>query len=133
MAIKFNHIRWTLLVVVVTVLLHVSEECRDWEEGSDWKPITNITEEVTEIGKFAVEEHNKEAKTKLEFKEVMKGESKVDKGKNYYCLVISAKDGDLPHKYLVKVWVNPEEKSKNLTSFGECKIENGMGANCNLT
>ncbi|PHU29635.1 hypothetical protein BC332_01728 [Capsicum chinense] len=128
MAIKFNPILGILLVVIAIILLHISETHGDWEEGSDWKPITNITEEVIEIGKFAVDEHNMEAKTKLEFKEVIKGESKVNKGIYYYCLVISAKDGDFPHNYLAKVWVKQEEKSKNLTSFEECKV-NEMGAN----
>ncbi|KAM3397953.1 hypothetical protein P3S68_001467 [Capsicum galapagoense] len=136
MAIKFNLILGTLLVVVA-ILLHVSDARRGWKEVSGiqdgWKPITNITQEVIEIGMFAVDEHNKEAKTKLKFQEVIKGESKVDKGINYYCLIISAKDGDSPHNYLAKVWFKTEEKSKNLTSFEECKEENGERTNCNFT
>ncbi|KAF3628410.1 Cysteine proteinase inhibitor 5 [Capsicum annuum] len=86
-----------------------------------WKPITDIKDpEVVEAGKFAVDEHNKEAKTTLEFQEVTKGESQVVQGINYR-LTISAKDGDSLHNYLAEVWVKPGGKSKSLTSFKELK------------
>ncbi|KAK4371560.1 hypothetical protein RND71_011035 [Anisodus tanguticus] len=126
MAIKFNPILGTFLVVVATVLLYVSDAQGGRKEAiaGGWKPITNITDpEVVDIGKFAVDEHNKEAKTKLKFQKIMKGESQVVAGINYR-LVITAKDGDSPHNYLAEVWDKPWEKFRNLTSFGECKLEN---------
>ncbi|XP_055800492.1 cysteine proteinase inhibitor 1-like [Solanum dulcamara] len=118
MAIKFNPILVTLFVVATTILLHVSDARRIRREAlaGDWKPITNITEEVTEIGQFAVDEHNKEAKTTLKFQKVIKGETQVVEGINYR-LVIAAKDGDLTHNYLAVVWEKPGEKSRSLTSF----------------
>ncbi|KAM3322214.1 hypothetical protein P3S67_003365 [Capsicum chacoense] len=123
MVVKFNPVLFTLLVVVVTILLHVSD-ARDAPKKAlvgGWKPITDIKDpEVIETGKFAVDEHNKEAKTILEFQEVTKGESQVVQGINYR-LTISAKDGDSLHNYLAEVWVKPSGKSKKLTSFEELK------------
>ncbi|XP_049392565.1 cysteine proteinase inhibitor 1-like [Solanum stenotomum] len=134
MAIKFNHILGALFVVVATVLLRVSDAKGSRKEAivGGWNPITNLTDpEVVKIGKFAVDEHNKEAKTKLEFQEITKGESQVVAGINYR-LVISAKDGDSPHNYLAEVWDKPWEKFRNLTSFVECSLENGE-QQCMLT
>ncbi|XP_006346810.1 cysteine proteinase inhibitor 5-like [Solanum tuberosum] len=134
MAIKFNHILGALFVVVATVLLRVSDAHGGRKEAivGGWNPITNLTNpEVVEIGKFAVDEHNKEAKTKLKFQEITEGESQVVAGINYR-LVISAKDSDSPHNYLAEVWDKPWEKFRNLTSFVECSLENGE-QQCMLT
>uniref|UniRef100_A0A3Q7G1E0 Cysteine proteinase inhibitor n=1 Tax=Solanum lycopersicum TaxID=4081 RepID=A0A3Q7G1E0_SOLLC len=114
MAIKFNPILVTLFVVATTILLHISD-ARSVGRQDDWEPITNITKEVIEIGKFAVDEHNKEAKTTLKFQKVIKGENQVVVGMNYR-LVIEAKDGDSTHNYLAQVWDKPDN-SKSLTSF----------------
>ncbi|MCE3050008.1 hypothetical protein HAX54_046281 [Datura stramonium] len=68
---------------------------------------------------FAVNEHNKEAGTKLEFQSIAKGESQVVAGTNYR-LVINAKDGGGSiRRYLAIVWDKPWEKFKKLTSFKE--------------
>ncbi|TMW81301.1 hypothetical protein EJD97_010507 [Solanum chilense] len=117
MAVKFNPILVTLFVVATTILLHISDARSVRREvlTGDWKPITNITKEVIEIGKFAVDEHNKEAKTTLKFQKVIKGQNQVVAGMNYR-LVIEAKDGDSTHNYLAQVWDKPD-KSKSLTSF----------------
>jgi len=117
MAIKFNPVLVTLFVVASTILLHIydARSVRREALAGDWEPITSITEEVTKIGKFAVDEHNKEAKTTLEFQKVIKGENQVVEGINYR-LVIEAKDGDSTHNYLAVVWDKPD-KSKSLTSF----------------
>ncbi|XP_059275666.1 cysteine proteinase inhibitor 1-like [Lycium ferocissimum] len=123
MAIKFNPLLGSLLVVVATVLLHVSDAKGGRKEAiaGGWKPITNITDlEVVEIGKFAVDEHNKEAKTKLEFQKIVKGESQVVAGINYR-MVITAKDSDSLRNYLAEVWEHPEKKLRNLTAFVVCK------------
>ncbi|XP_060184743.1 cysteine proteinase inhibitor 1-like [Lycium barbarum] len=127
MSIKFNPILGILLVMVATVLLHVSAAQGSRKEALEggWEPITNITDpKVVGIGKFAVDEHNKEAKTKLDFQKLLKGESQVVAGTNYR-LVITAKNGDSLHNYLAEVWDKPWEKFRNLTSFVECKLENG--------
>ncbi|KAG5569246.1 hypothetical protein H5410_059012 [Solanum commersonii] len=130
MAIKFNPILRTLLVVVTIFLLHVSATqgggrkeviSGGWRKTIGlWKPITNTTDpKVVEIGNFAVDEHNEEEKTKLKFQEVVKGEYQVVHGLNYR-LLISAKDGNSLHNYLADVWVKPGGKSRTLTSFEDC-------------
>ncbi|XP_059309479.1 cysteine proteinase inhibitor 1-like [Lycium ferocissimum] len=84
-----------------------------------WKPLNNVNDpDVVMIGKFAVNEHNKEAGTKLEFQSIAKGETQVVAGTNYR-LVINAKDGGYVRKYLAVVWDKPWEKFKKLTSFKE--------------
>ncbi|WMV60401.1 hypothetical protein MTR67_053786, partial [Solanum verrucosum] len=132
MAIKFNPILRTLLVVVTIFLLHVSATQGGRKEviSGLWKPITNTTDpKVVEIGKFAVDEHNEEEKTKLKFQEVVKGEYQVVDGLNYR-LLISAKDGNSLHNYLADVWVKPGGKSRTLTSFEDCNLINGNNVTC---
>ncbi|MCD7461385.1 hypothetical protein HAX54_046013 [Datura stramonium] len=56
-------------------------------------PITDTKgPSCSEIGKFAVDQHNKESESNLVFKRVVKGEHQVVAGTHYW-LVISAKDG----------------------------------------
>ncbi|XP_009629445.1 cysteine proteinase inhibitor 1-like [Nicotiana tabacum] len=134
MAIKFNSILGTLLALVIAaVLFHVSAAQGGRREvlAGGWRPIKNITDpEVVEIGKFAVNEHNKEAKTKLEFEKIMNGESQVVAGINYR-LVIAAKDGGEPHQYMAEVWDKPWEKYRNLTSFKDLRCNEEKGEqNC---
>ncbi|KAF5177758.1 Histidine-containing phosphotransfer protein [Thalictrum thalictroides] len=70
-----------------------------------WKPIEDIKDpHVQELGKFAVSEHNKEAKTDLSFNEVVRGDTQVVSGLNYR-LVVTAKDGSLKkNEYEAIVW-----------------------------
>ncbi|KAK4727948.1 hypothetical protein R3W88_032865 [Solanum pinnatisectum] len=159
MAIKFNFILGTILVVVAIILLHVSnaqggrkevisggwkghgvskelnnqKKLDSWRKTIGlWKPITNTTDpKVVEIGKFAVDEHNEEEKTKLKFQEVVKGEYQVVDGLNYR-LLISAKDSNSLHNYLAEVWVKPGGQSRTLTSFEDCNIINGNDVTCSF-
>ncbi|KAK6774710.1 hypothetical protein RDI58_029949 [Solanum bulbocastanum] len=159
MAIKFNPILRTLLVVVTIFLLHVSaaqagrkevisggwkkhdvsKELNNQKKLDSWRkiigfwnPITNTTDpKVVEIAKFAVDEHNEEEKTKLKFQEVVKGEYQVVDGLNYR-LLISAKDGNTLHNYLAEVWVKPGVKSRTLTSFEDCNLIKGNDVTCSF-
>ncbi|CAI9773174.1 unnamed protein product [Fraxinus pennsylvanica] len=82
-----------------------------------YEPIDNPNDPtVIEIAKFAVAEHNKEAKSNLKFQKVVKGESQVVAGINYR-LVISAVDGAAVQNYLAVVYEKPWQNFKNLTSF----------------
>ncbi|CAI9756662.1 unnamed protein product [Fraxinus pennsylvanica] len=86
-----------------------------------WRPIENLNDpNVQKIAKYAVQEHNKQAKSKLQFLSVVKGETQVVSGTNYK-LVISAKNGAVPHNYQAIVWEKPWEKFRKLTSFEELK------------
>lgn len=139
MAIKFNPILGTHLVVLAIFLLHASnaqggrKEHVGWRKiVGGWNPIRNITDpKVVQIGKFAVDEHNKEAKIKLEFQTVIKGESQVVAGIKYR-LIISAKDGDSLHNYLAEVWDRVGGKSRILTSFEDCKVKYENNLTCNF-
>ncbi|KAJ4969006.1 hypothetical protein NE237_015707 [Protea cynaroides] len=71
---------------------------------------------VKEIAEFAVEEHNRDAKTELKYKRVVRGETQVVAGTNYR-LLIAADDGGVSKKYLAVVYERPWEGFKNLTSF----------------
>lgn len=128
MAIKFNFFLRTLsTLVVATFLIHISVAQGGRREAlmvGWWTPIKDLTNpKVVEIGKFAVDEHNKEAKTKLEYQKVVEGEKQTVTDVHYYRknyrLVIAATDGGSPHNYLAEVADMPWEKSRNLTSFKE--------------
>ncbi|PIA38360.1 hypothetical protein AQUCO_02800208v1 [Aquilegia coerulea] len=82
-----------------------------------YKPIFNITDpHIQDLGKFAVSEHNKQAKTSLKFVNVIKGQMQVVAGINYD-LVIAARKGDIRRNYLAVVYERPGGKNKTLTSF----------------
>lgn len=120
MALKFNCIlAVTLLAVVVASLFfHASAALGGGGLPGGWSPITDTKDpQVVEIGKFAVNEYNKQAKTNLVFKRVKKGATQVVAGTNYR-LVISANDGGRSNnRYLAVVWEKPWENFRNLTSF----------------
>lgn len=86
-----------------------------------WRPIDNPNDAaVVKIAKFAVTEHNKEAKTSLVFKKVVKGEQQVVAGMNYR-LVISAVDSGavVPKTYKAVVYSRSWENVQKLISFEE--------------
>lgn len=134
MAIKFNPILGTLLVVVATVLLHVSDAQGGRKilstGGDDWVDIPDIKDpKVIEIGKFAVDEHNKDAKTKLEFVEIKlaKRQTKPTETTINYRMIIRVKDDGSDDFYVAEVSDKQKEKSRNLISFVECtKIKVGF-------
>ncbi|XP_055809436.1 cysteine proteinase inhibitor 1-like [Solanum dulcamara] len=127
MALKFNcFLAGTLFsaVMISSLFLHISAALGGGGKGGllgGWRPITDTNDvQVVEIGKFAVDQHNKESKSKLVFKRVVKGETQVVAGTNYR-LVISTTDGSRRsrsgYKYLAEVWDKPWENFRNLTSF----------------
>ncbi|XP_057960771.1 cysteine proteinase inhibitor 1-like [Malania oleifera] len=80
-----------------------------------WSPIVNVNDEhVKEIANFAVTEHNQEAKDGLKFDKVVKGETQVVAGTNYW-LVITATNGSASDNYAACVWEQPWLKSKKLS------------------
>ncbi|MQM15186.1 hypothetical protein Taro_048125 [Colocasia esculenta] len=84
---------------------------------SGYQPIADIDDPyVQEIGKFAVEEHNKQAGQGLVFVRVVSGEQQVVAGTNYK-LVIAAEDAGATNKYEAVVYDKPWENFRELTSF----------------
>ncbi|KAM7462306.1 hypothetical protein LguiA_030427 [Lonicera macranthoides] len=82
---------------------------------SEGHPIIDLKDpRVQEIGKFAVNEHNREAKTNLVYKSVIKGEVFLDISGTSYLLTILTTNND---KYLANVLDRPLERVRNLISF----------------
>nr|GEU86400.1 cysteine proteinase inhibitor 5-like [Tanacetum cinerariifolium] len=69
-----------------------------------------------EIGKFAVDEHNKEVKASLRYENIVNGESQVVEGRKYN-LTIKAADGIVENNYQAVVWDKPSPGSRQLISF----------------
>ncbi|KAM7462313.1 hypothetical protein LguiA_030434 [Lonicera macranthoides] len=87
---------------------------------SEGHPIKDLKDpKVQEIGKFAVNEHNKEAKTNLVYKSVIKGEVFLDISGTYYRLTILATNND---KYVVDVIDRPLERLRELVSFKKISV-----------
>ncbi|KAI3740451.1 hypothetical protein L2E82_30880 [Cichorium intybus] len=99
------------------LLCNTSDALRGGPVTGGWSPIRNVTEPgVVDIGKFAVDEHNKNDHASLKFKKVVKGESQVVAGMNYK-LTITAADDSVENKYVAVVWDKPWEKFRQLVSF----------------
>ncbi|KAF9611218.1 hypothetical protein IFM89_027768 [Coptis chinensis] len=82
-----------------------------------YKPIEDVKDpHIQDVGKFAVSEYNKQAKTNLRFSNVIKGQMQTVAGINYR-LVIAAKKGGATNNYLGEVYERPWEGFMNLTSF----------------
>ncbi|XP_073271564.1 cysteine proteinase inhibitor 1-like [Primulina huaijiensis] len=84
----------------------------------NWRPIPNVND-VLEIARFAVSEHNKKANVQLEFVKVVKGESQVVEGTNYRLVIIAndAAVGNAPGNYEAVVWDMPWKHFRELSSF----------------
>ncbi|CAA3028511.1 cysteine proteinase inhibitor 1-like [Olea europaea var. sylvestris] len=115
--------RSLFLIILPILVASISIEVSAAQSGGrgpivgGYKPIDNPNDPtVIEIAKFAVDEHNKEAKSNLEFQKVVKGESQVVAGINYK-LVISAVDGAAVQNYLAVIYEKPWQNFKSLTSF----------------
>ncbi|KAL4562134.1 hypothetical protein LXL04_034328 [Taraxacum kok-saghyz] len=82
-----------------------------------WKPIPDVTDPlVVDIGRFAVDEHNKKNQATLKFRKVVSGERQVVAGMDYN-LTIMAVNGGLINKYVAVVWDKPMQKFRQLVSF----------------
>ncbi|KAM7462302.1 hypothetical protein LguiA_030423 [Lonicera macranthoides] len=96
--------------LVASLVLNVStvDGSRKVVLKSEGHPIIDLQDpRVQEIGKFAVNEHNKEAKTNLVYKSVIKGEVFLDTSGTSYWLTILTTNND---KYLANVLDRPLER-----------------------
>ncbi|KAG6583733.1 Cysteine proteinase inhibitor 5, partial [Cucurbita argyrosperma subsp. sororia] len=79
-------------------------------------PIKNIDElQIQNLGEFAVNEHNKEAKTQLQFQRVISGEMQIVAGTNYN-LRLTALEGTDSRTYGTLVFTDLNNKN-NLINF----------------
>ena len=73
----------------------------------DWKPVNPSDPLVIEIGKFAVDEHNKEVNMALKYEKVVNGKSQVVEGVNYNLTIMAANLGGADeNNYQALVWDN---------------------------
>ncbi|KAL3523222.1 hypothetical protein ACH5RR_016056 [Cinchona calisaya] len=119
MALKFQY----LLAILAVIFLCSDVSSAPLSGGrrgaivGGWRKIDPNNKEVVENGKFAIDEHNEEAKTKLQYKTVVEAEEQVVSGINYK-LVIQAIDGTDSNKYEAIVWVKAGAiELKQLSSF----------------
>ncbi|KAL0390740.1 UNVERIFIED_CONTAM: Multicystatin [Sesamum calycinum] len=75
-----------------------------------------VTPEIIDLGRFAVDEHNKKEHTCLEFKKVWSAERQLVKGYNYYLTLEAANEGK-DNLYEATVYVSWENNEKELTEF----------------
>ena len=81
-----------------------------------YKPIKNIDEpQIQSLGEFAVNEHNKQAKTQLHFQKVISGEMQIVAGTNYN-LRLTALEGTNSRTYGTLVFTDLNNMN-NLINF----------------
>ncbi|XP_019171504.1 PREDICTED: cysteine proteinase inhibitor 5-like [Ipomoea nil] len=114
MAMNSRFVSLMLFSLVVATAAHGAR--RELLPGG-WSPIKDLKDPVVvEIANFAINTHNKEAKSNLIFKSVIGGESQIVEGLNYK-LDIEVEEGNCLNKYEALVWDKPSEKFRQLTSF----------------
>ncbi|XP_054809973.1 cysteine proteinase inhibitor-like isoform X2 [Prosopis cineraria] len=72
--------------------------------------------EIDNLARFAIEEHNKEENSLLEFARVLEAKEQVVAGKSYL-LTMEASDAGKREIYEAKVWVKPWMNYKQLKEF----------------
>lgn len=115
---KMHHFLTTFLIFfLICISFDSSAALGEGTLTGGWSPIPDVTDpKIVEIGKFSVDEHNKEDNASLEFKKVVKGESQVVAGTKYN-LTITAADGSVENNYVALVWDKPWQKFRKLLSF----------------
>ncbi|XP_042509206.1 cysteine proteinase inhibitor 1-like [Macadamia integrifolia] len=90
--------------------------------GGGWLPFKNVTDsQIRNVGSFAVNEHNKEAKDNLHFVAVKAAMYQVVKGINYK-LALTAKDhGGVAGHYAAEVYIYKHGRNsvKKLIAFSK--------------
>lgn len=121
MAFHFHHLLLLTILAVISLSSDVSSAAlggggRKDSIHSGYKKIDPTSPEAIENAKFAIDEHNKKAKTKLQFQTVVSAEKEVVAGLKYR-LVIRALLDAASKDYEAIVWVKPWLKFKKLISF----------------
>ncbi|KAJ4724522.1 Cysteine proteinase inhibitor [Melia azedarach] len=79
---------------------------------------TSNSLEIEDLGRFAVDQHNKKQNAMLQYGKVLTAKQQVVAGTMYH-LTLEAQDGDKKKVYEAKVWEKPWLKFKELTEFKE--------------
>ena len=106
----------TSLLFFVVLLSSLTAATQRLGLVGSYKPIKNINEpQIQSLGEFAVNEHNKQAKTQLHFQKVISGEMQIVAGTNYN-LRLTALEGTSSRTYGTLVFTNLNNKN-NLINF----------------
>ncbi|KAK9125053.1 hypothetical protein Scep_013899 [Stephania cephalantha] len=110
-------VNYKLIIKAINGELIQTYEARVFEALDGERVLNSFTVviEVEGIGRFAVAEHNKVARTHLKFEGVLKGETQIVEGINYR-LTIRAINRELIHNYEARVF-DDLKGHKNLVSF----------------
>lgn len=72
--------------------------------------------EIQDLGRFAVDEYNRQQNASISFSKVVKAQEQVVSGLLYY-LRVETMDGGETRLYAAKIWVKPWEKFRQLQEF----------------
>ena len=104
------------LLLYVLSLLSLAAATNRLDLAGSYKPIKNIDDpKIQSLGEFAVNEHNKQAKTQLQFQKVISGEMQIVAGTNYN-LRLTALEGTSSGTYGTLVFTDLNNKN-NLINF----------------
>jgi hypothetical protein len=109
---------FTLLIVICSGIPAIAGGIHDGRSGG-YEPIPDINDPyIQEIGRWAVEEHDKQANDNLKFLKVLSGMHQTVEGENYQVLIQVVKADGNDGKYNAEVFDQVWTKTRKLTSFG---------------
>ncbi|KAF3484560.1 hypothetical protein F2Q69_00056795 [Brassica cretica] len=89
-------------------------------EPSPWKPIRNVQlGSYVEIGRFAIEEHNKQSKEILAFVKNVRGKEQYDNGLRYTLIIATRNSDGVAKNYEAVVFERHVMQDRVLESFKE--------------
>lgn len=103
--------------IVLLVILLASATMNQAIAGS-WEPIENIGDiRYIRMARFAVTMYDRQEGATLEFERIIKGEYQVVVERQYFRLILSAKNGSSSNNYEAVVWVPLLSLLLHLDSF----------------
>ncbi|KAH6779566.1 cystatin B [Perilla frutescens var. hirtella] len=118
-----NTLYFSLFLAVVAVICEVGI-CREPPDQTITMKLGGLRNtaqnsgKIESMGRFAVQQHNQNQNTLLEFARIVKAKEQVVSGKMYH-LTLEAIDGGKNKIYEAKVWVKPWMNFKQLQEFKE--------------
>ncbi|KVH96714.1 Cystatin [Cynara cardunculus var. scolymus] len=93
----FNHLTTFLIIILLSVnLFDESFGEKGQKTVGNWLEITSPDDPmVIEVGKFAIQEHNKDSNSTLKFQEVIKGDTQIVGGMNWRLTIAVEDNGSL--------------------------------------
>ncbi|KAI3510490.1 hypothetical protein L1887_17530 [Cichorium endivia] len=112
-----HHLVTTILIFFLPFLFYnLSSVYSARTLAGGWTPINATDPTVIEIGKFAVDEYDKDDHVSLKFEKVVGGEKQVVDGTKYK-ITITAVNGSAENNYVALVLDKPWQKFRELVYF----------------